>query len=118
MACTQTDQFRVSLCQPDRHEMNVNKQFVQLLNKICDLQAELGVEFRLRGFIKAELFNEEQAEAMARAGFRWVLCGFEGANPRILENIDKIATVDDNTRAVLAAKKYGLKVKEIGRAHV
>lgn len=94
-------------------EMNVNKQFVQLLNKICDLQAELGVEFRLRGFIKAELFNEEQAEAMARAGFRWVLCGFEGANPRILENIDKIATVDDNTRAVLAAKKYGLKVKAL-----
>jgi anaerobic magnesium-protoporphyrin IX monomethyl ester cyclase len=62
-------------------EMNVNKQFVQLLNKICDLQAELGVEFRLRGFIKAELFNEEQAEAMARAGFRWVLCGFEGGKP-------------------------------------
>ena len=22
MACTQTDQFRVNLCQPDRHETN------------------------------------------------------------------------------------------------
>jgi radical SAM superfamily enzyme YgiQ (UPF0313 family) len=94
-------------------EMNVSKQFVELLNRICDLKKELGVEFRLRGFIKAELFNEEQAEAMARAGFRWVLCGFEGANPRILENIEKIATIEDNTRAVLAAKKYGLKVKAL-----
>ncbi|MFA6310329.1 MAG: radical SAM protein [Sterolibacterium sp.] len=94
-------------------ELNVNKSFVQLLNKIHDLQQELGVEFRLRGFVKSELFNEEQAEAMVRAGFRWVLCGFEGANPRILENIDKMATVEDNTRAVAAAKKYGLKVKAL-----
>lgn len=94
-------------------ELNVNKLFVQLLNKIYDLQRELGVEFRLRGFVKAELFNEEQAEAMVRAGFRWVLCGFEGANPRILKNIDKMATVEDNTRAVQAAKKYGLKVKAL-----
>jgi radical SAM superfamily enzyme YgiQ (UPF0313 family) len=94
-------------------ELNVNKSFVELLNKIHALQLELGVEFRLRGFIKAELFNEEQAEAMARAGFKWVLCGFEAANPRILENIDKIATIEDNTRAVLAAKKYGLKVKAL-----
>jgi radical SAM superfamily enzyme YgiQ (UPF0313 family) len=94
-------------------ELNVNKLFVQLLNKIYDLQKELGVEFRLRGFVKSELFNEEQAEAMVRAGFRWVLCGFEGANPRILKNIDKMATVEDNTRAVQAAKKYGLKVKAL-----
>lgn len=94
-------------------ELNVNKSFVELLNKISNLQRELGVEFRLRGFVKSELFNEEQAEAMVRAGFRWVLCGFEAANPRILENIDKMATIEDNTRAVRAAKKYGLKVKAL-----
>lgn len=94
-------------------ELNVNKSLVELMNAIHDLQKELSVEFRLRGFVKSELFTEEQALAMVRAGFRWILCGFEAANPRILENIDKIATVDDNTRAVRIAQKYGLKVKAL-----
>jgi radical SAM superfamily enzyme YgiQ (UPF0313 family) len=84
-----------------------------LLNRTYQLQQELGVEFQLRGFVKAELFTEVQAEAMVRAGFRWLLCGFEGANKRILQNIDKIATVDDNTNAVRIAQKYGLKVKAL-----
>jgi hypothetical protein len=94
-------------------ELNVSKTFVTLMNDIYDLQQELGVEFRLRGFIKAELFNEEQAEAMYRAGFRWILSGFEAAHPRILQNIDKIATLEDNTRVVEIAHKYGLKVKAL-----
>jgi anaerobic magnesium-protoporphyrin IX monomethyl ester cyclase len=94
-------------------ELNVSKSFVELLNRIFLLQQELGVEFRLRGFVKAELFSEEQAEAMARAGFRWVLCGFEGANARILDNIDKIATVEDNTNCVRIAQRHGLKVKAL-----
>ncbi|MDP2142884.1 MAG: radical SAM protein [Gallionella sp.] len=94
-------------------ELNVSKSFVELMNAIHALQIELGTEFRLRGFIKSELFTDEQAEAMYRAGFRWVLCGFEAANPRILENIDKIATIEDNTRAVEFAKKHGLKVKAL-----
>jgi len=94
-------------------ELNVNQSLVQLMNAIYELQKELGVEFRLRGFIKSELFTEEQAEAMVRAGFRWILCGFEAANPGILQNIDKIATIEDNTRAVRIAQKFGLKVKAL-----
>lgn len=94
-------------------ELNVNKGFLSLLNGIYNLQQELGVEFRLRGFIKAELFNEQQAEAMHRAGFRWILSGFESAHPRILTNIDKIATIEDNTRVVEISHKYGLKVKAL-----
>ena len=94
-------------------ELNVSRTFVKLLNDLYDLQQELGVEFRLRGFVKAELFNEEQAEAMYRAGFRWILSGFEAAHPRILKNIEKIATLEDNTRVVEIAHKYGLKVKAL-----
>ena len=94
-------------------ELNVSKSFVELMNAIHNLQLELGVEFRLRGFIKSELFTEEQAEAMVRAGFRWILCGFEAANPTILKNIEKMATVEDNTRAVQISKKYGLKIKAL-----
>lgn len=94
-------------------ELNVNKSLVELMNQIVLLQKKLGVEFRLRGFIKAELFTEAQALAMYQAGFRWLLCGFESANPRILKNIEKCATLDDNTRAVEIAKKYNLKVKAL-----
>lgn len=94
-------------------ELNVSKNMLDILYGLIDLQNKLGVEFRLRGFVKAELFTDEQAEAMYRAGFRWLLCGFEAANPRILQNIQKRATIEDNTRAVQIAKRHGLKVKAL-----
>jgi anaerobic magnesium-protoporphyrin IX monomethyl ester cyclase len=94
-------------------ELNVSKTFVELMNALADLQDRLGVAFRLRGFVKSELFTAEQAVAMYRAGFRWLLCGFEGANDRILTNIAKRATLADNTRCVELAKSAGLKVKAL-----
>src|SRR5262249_31016431 len=94
-------------------ELNVNKNMVGLMNALADLQNELGTEFRFRGFVKAELFTREQAAAMYRAGFRWLLSGFESGSPRILENINKKATLDDNTRAIETAKAAGLKVKAL-----
>lgn len=94
-------------------ELNVNKDMVNLMRSISDLQSELGVDFRLRGFVKAELFTDEQAAAMHAAGFRWLLTGFESGSPRILENIVKKATRDDNTRAVEIARRAGMKVKAL-----
>lgn len=94
-------------------ELNVNKNVHQLMEGLIDLQQELGTEFRLRGFIKSELFKEELAEVMYRAGFRWLLVGFESGSERILTNINKRATRDENTRAMTIAKKYGLKVKAL-----
>jgi radical SAM superfamily enzyme YgiQ (UPF0313 family) len=90
-------------------ELNVNRGLVALCKKIKDT----GIDWRLRGFVKAELFNEEQAEAMYAAGFRWLLCGFESAHPRILRNIAKVATREDNTRMLRTAHKHGLKVKAL-----
>jgi anaerobic magnesium-protoporphyrin IX monomethyl ester cyclase len=94
-------------------ELNVSKSLVELMNGIADLQSSLGVDFRLRGFVKSELFTDAQAEAMYRAGFRWILCGFEAASPRILDNINKRATLEDNTRVVEIARRYNLKVKAL-----
>lgn len=94
-------------------ELNVNKNIVELMNAISDLQSKLGVEFRLRGFVKSELFTEEQAVSMRRAGFRWILCGFEAANPRILKNINKRATLADNDRVIEISRKHGLKIKAL-----
>jgi radical SAM superfamily enzyme YgiQ (UPF0313 family) len=94
-------------------ELNVNPSIVELMNALSDLQSEVGAEFRLRGFVKSELFTDEQAAAMYRAGFRWLLCGFEAASPRILQNINKKATIDDNTRVLEIARRHGLKVKAL-----
>jgi anaerobic magnesium-protoporphyrin IX monomethyl ester cyclase len=94
-------------------ELNVNKNLINLMNSITELQMKLGVEFRLRGFIKSELFNDEQAKAMYGAGFRWVLCGCEAASPRILININKRATVDDNTKVIDTCRRHNLKIKTL-----
>lgn len=94
-------------------ELNVNKQVVELMKAIAALGKELGTAFRLRGFVKSELFTEAQAESMYNAGFRWLLVGFESGSPRILENINKKATREDNTRCLQLAHKHGLKVKAL-----
>ena len=94
-------------------ELNVNPQMVELMNAIGDAQEVLGVQFKLRGFIKSQLFTDEQARAMFRAGFRWILTGFESGSPRILENINKRATRDENSRCVDIARRNGLKVKAL-----
>jgi hypothetical protein len=95
-------------------ELNINRRlFLEMLSAIRALQDRLGVEFRLRGFVKAELFSAEQAQAMYRAGFRWLLCGFESADERVLLNINKRATRDDNSRVFDAAHEAGLKIKAL-----
>ncbi len=94
-------------------ELNINKSIVELMNGIGDLGQELGIEFRLRGFIKSNLFTPAQAEAMYRAGFRWILVGFESGSDRILENINKKATKEQNSRCMQIARDHGLKVKAL-----
>lgn len=94
-------------------ELNVSREMLRLMELIAEAQSKLGVEWRLRGFIKAELFNEEQAEALYKAGFRWILTGFESGSPQILRAINKKATREENTRCVELAHHAGLKVKAL-----
>lgn len=94
-------------------ELNVNQSMVELMDSLARAQQERGVEFRLRGFIKSQLFTDQQAEAMYRAGFRWILVGFESGSERILENINKKANRSENTRCMEIAKRHGLKVKAL-----
>lgn len=94
-------------------ELNVSKSMTDLMRQLRALQDELRVEFRLRGFVKSNLFTEEQAVAMYEAGFRWLLIGFESGSPRILENIRKKATKEQNSECVRIAHKHGLKVKAL-----
>lgn len=97
----------------DDEQNLVNKAFIEFLQKMTRTQRDLGTTWRLRGFLKSQLFNEEQAEAMYEAGYRKILIGFESGSPRILSNIRKRATQEDNTRCVAIARKYGLEVKAL-----
>jgi radical SAM superfamily enzyme YgiQ (UPF0313 family) len=94
-------------------ELNVNRQMIPLMHAIRDLGRRYGFEWKLRGFVKAELFDDEQAKAMHDAGFRWLLCGFESAHPRILRNINKKATLEENTKMLRVAHANGLNVKAL-----
>lgn len=94
-------------------ELNVNPKFLELLHAMYDLQQELGVEFRCRGFVKSELLTEQQARWMYAAGFRKIMCGFESGSDRILRNINKNATKADNTRAMEISHKHGLGMKAL-----
>lgn len=94
-------------------ELNVNTKMVELMDAITAEQAKRGEQWRLRGFIKAQLFTDAQAAAMVRAGFRWILTGFESGSPRILRNINKRSTREENTRCIEIARRHGLKVKAL-----
>lgn len=83
------------------------------MNLIAKTQRGMGTTWRLRGFVKSELFTDAQAESMYRAGFRWILTGFESGSPRILQSINKKATREENTRCVEIARRHGLKVKAL-----
>lgn len=104
------DTYGVSGIMHFQDELNIShKRVIELM----DAMVATGVEWKQRGFVKAELFNEEQAKAMHAAGFRWLLCGFESAHPRILKNIAKNATLEDNTRMLRIAHDHGIKVKAL-----
>lgn len=94
-------------------ELNVAGDLVALMDGLTDLQAARGADFRLRGFLKAQLFTDAQAAAMARAGFHELLIGFESGDDRILRTINKRATVADNTRCFEIAARHGLGIKAL-----
>lgn len=94
-------------------ELNIDPKMGDLMRKITKLGNEYGVQWKLRGFVKSERFTEQQAEMMFEAGFRQILIGFESGSPRILKNIQKGATLEENTRCMEIAMKYNLKVKAL-----
>lgn len=94
-------------------ELNVNKALIPFLKELIDLQKRLNTTFKFRGFVKSELFNEEQAQVMKECGFEWLLCGFESADDKILTTINKKATLNDNDKMLSTCKKHGIKVKAL-----
>jgi anaerobic magnesium-protoporphyrin IX monomethyl ester cyclase len=94
-------------------ELNISRGMPELMRLLKESAARRGIHWALRGFLKAELFTAEQAQALYDAGFRQLLIGFESGHDRILTNIQKQATRAENTRAVEIAHAHGLKVKAL-----
>jgi anaerobic magnesium-protoporphyrin IX monomethyl ester cyclase len=94
-------------------ELNINREMLTLMRGMRDSAKAMEIQWRLRGFIKSELFTHEQADAMCEAGFKWILVGFESGSDRILANIQKNATREENTRCMKIAHAHGLKVKAL-----
>lgn len=92
-------------------ELNVNKEWETLLEKLIKLQEEVGERFMLRGFVKAELFTQRQADLMYAAGFRWLLTGFESGDERILTNIEKMPMLLPTHDVFSTLKMQDLRLK-------
>jgi anaerobic magnesium-protoporphyrin IX monomethyl ester cyclase len=95
-------------------EINLNKiYFENLLSALIKYQEDNNVQFNFRGYTRSDLFNNEQANLMYKAGFKWLLVGFESGSDKILKNIDKGCTVEDNTNVFEIARKNNLKIKAL-----
>lgn len=95
-------------------ELNVSPMALENLCKgLIELQKEMGIEMRFRGFIKAELFTAEQANLMYQAGFRVLLTGVESGSDEILKTMRKHTSRKINSRCVSIAHDAGLRVKAL-----
>lgn len=92
-------------------EMNLYPDVTQDMRKLIDLQEEVGQRFAFRGFIKSNIFTREQARAFAEAGVRELCVGAESGSDRILLNIQKKSTREQNTRAVELCQEFGIRCK-------
>ncbi|MDP2649687.1 MAG: radical SAM protein [bacterium] len=82
---------------------NINKNRVL---EFCKLVKPLKLRWICANGLRADLFNEEQACAMAGAGCDSVAFGVESIDPVVLKNIKKGETIEQISKAVDIAKKY------------
>jgi anaerobic magnesium-protoporphyrin IX monomethyl ester cyclase len=93
-------------------EVNVNnKKFLILLEKLIQYQKDNKLKLSFRGSSRANLITKEQTELMLQAGFREVAIGFESGSERMLKNMNKRISVDQNSHALAISREAGLKVK-------
>lgn len=80
---------------------------------LVDMQERLGIEMGFRGFVKAELLTQEQANLMYKAGFRILLSGVESGSNLILDTMKKHTSREINSRCVEYAHTAGLRFKAL-----
>lgn len=94
-------------------ELNVNPQLGGLLTSLIELQMRLGRQFRFRCFLRSNATTLKQIRHLAGAGFKVVAIGAESGSSKILKNMMKKATKEQNTRVLEWASDFGILTKTI-----
>ena len=81
----------------------------KMIRPICDEIQKRGLIYRCNG--QARYFNEEFAQLLADTGCYEIAFGAESGSQRILDNIYKRTTVEQNYKFVELCKKYKIKCK-------
>jgi anaerobic magnesium-protoporphyrin IX monomethyl ester cyclase len=89
-------------------ELNVSDRLNDLLDGLQSLQMKYGVDMSFRGFLKANLITKEQVKKLKTTGFVMASIGLESGSERILKNINKHATVAQNTAALDILRESGI----------
>ncbi len=92
-------------------ELNVNSELDNFLNDFKNLKTKLGADLRFRAFLKSNLTSREQMKKLADAGMFIAVIGGESGSERILKNINKKSTVEQNTKFIEYAREFGIKAK-------
>lgn len=79
------------------------------LNEVLEKLKKLGVLWRCH--FRANLVTKERLQAMYESGCRHITLGIESGSQKILNNINKGTTIEQNTAAVRLAREVGLAVK-------
>jgi anaerobic magnesium-protoporphyrin IX monomethyl ester cyclase len=95
-------------------ELNILPRSLEELCKgLISLQERRGLEMRFRGFVKAELFTQEQAHLMKEAGFRVILSGVESGSLEMLTAMRKKTTPAINAQCVEYTHAAGMTFKSL-----
>ena len=95
-------------------ELNINNAtMIPLMEDLIRYQERVNKDLRLRGFVKAELFTQEQAHIMYRAGFRVMLSGVESGDDGVLLTMRKHTTRVINQSFVDKCHRAGMSAKAL-----
>ena len=94
-------------------ELNVNSNLKLLLDNLKDLQMKINKSLRFRCFVRANLVTKIQIKELADTGFKVIAIGAESGSDKILKNMSKKVTVEENTRVIEWAKECGIYTKSI-----
>jgi len=86
---------------------NVDKKRVL---EFCRLVKPLGLRWICANGLRADLFDEEQAKAMADSGCDSVCFGVESVDPKVLKGVKKGESIEQISKAVDIANEYFINV--------
>lgn len=80
----------------------------QWVIELCRSISKSGLVIRWGANSRVDTFDEEKAEAMARAGCYIISFGVESGSPEMLEKMKKNTSLEDVSNAVYLCRKYGI----------